>query len=119
MAPDIMEYVAGENFPHTKATLHGYQRKLVEGEFFPAIIAKANNHTEGVLYTGLTQTALQRLDRFEETLYQRHKVSVAVKESETQIAFAYVLRPEYSYLFSNSDWDPEIYLDICRSAFVE
>lgn len=60
--------------------------------------------TEGVLYSGLDETALGRLDEFEDWFYQRIQVTVRLATGEHVLAEAYVIPPEHDGLFVMKSW---------------
>ncbi len=125
MLAEVMEIGAGGRFAQRGATLHGYRRRLLRGEVYPAVVEAAGEHTDGVLYAGLDWSTLERLDRFEGPYYERRLLAVRLSEGGTEDAFVYVLRSEYASLLSASDWDEATfrehhlrdYLATCR-AFV-
>jgi hypothetical protein len=60
------------------AILHDYCRHRVKDASYPAIIESAGDTVRGTLVTGLSNVAVERLDRFEGRQYYRGTVRVKV-----------------------------------------
>ncbi len=60
------------------AILHGFCRHRVKHVSYPAIIESAGDSVRGTLVTGLSNVAIERLDRFEGDQYYRGTVKVKV-----------------------------------------
>lgn len=118
MDPEIMAQVSGNVYPPVPVVLDGYLRRVVEEQVFPALVAKEGSQVKGVLWQGLSESTLIRLDSFEGVLYRRSEVEVTDQTGQRHLAATYVLRGEYLHLFSDQDWDPGIYLSKCRAAFL-
>lgn len=111
MDPDIMARVCGISCRSRKATLAGFTRKRVSGEVYPAIVKKAGDSVEGIVYYNLPGAAFDRLDRFEGSLYVRTRVMIAVFGEDHPVpAESYLIRPVYAYRLSSEDWNLENFL---------
>jgi gamma-glutamylcyclotransferase (GGCT)/AIG2-like uncharacterized protein YtfP len=122
MLPEVMELVAGRTFAKRAALLRGYQRRLVRGEVFPALVPAVGETVTGVLWEGLDAAKLARIDRFEGAAYERPRLVVETARGEARDAFVYLLRPEHHALASDASWDEADfrerhlagYLALCR-----
>ena len=104
MDPEIMQAVSGAYYAGRSATLHGYVRKRIAGEVYPAIIPDHGASVRGVLYCGVTAESLLRLDRFEGSQYDRHEVAVELENEGPMRAQTYVLAVACRGQLSNDDW---------------
>lgn len=120
MVPGIMHEVAGCSPEPVDVILHGYQRYSVRGEQYPGIIKEAGGRVPGVLYREVPPEALQRLDLFEGSMYDRLHVPVLHElDGERIEAMAYVIKPEYQYMLSENLWDFDRFLKEGRELFEE
>ena len=104
MLAEVMEIVAGRRFAARPATLAGYRRRLLHGRVYPGLLPAAGESVEGVLWEGLDPPALARIDRFEDTPYERVELRVTAAPGESCAAFVYLLRPEERALASDVAW---------------
>jgi len=112
---DVMEAVVGRRFEGTPARLHGYERRRVQARSYPAIVMAEEKITEGIVFSGLDEETLERLDVFEGSAYVREWVTL-----ETGVgAWAYVLAPGKEQLLSEQSWDPDDFLLEHGEAFLE
>jgi gamma-glutamylcyclotransferase (GGCT)/AIG2-like uncharacterized protein YtfP len=86
MDTDVLEGVIGHvhRGERLRARLKGYKRISASGWTYPALVPQAGAYTDGVLVTGLSDTELEALDRYEEVtegVYLRATVKVTVGES--------------------------------------
>jgi gamma-glutamylcyclotransferase (GGCT)/AIG2-like uncharacterized protein YtfP len=111
----VMEAVVGRCFEAVPARLYGYERRVVSGQNYPAIVRNEEKFTEGTLFGGLDPETLVRLDLFEGSLYRRDWVRL-----ETGVgAWAYVVAPGKQHLLSNRPWQPDVFLQEHAEAFIE
>jgi len=103
--PAVFRVVAGRTLPGDPAVLDGYARFLVRGQRFPGIVPYAGANTEGVLYRGVTDEDLARLDRFEGPLYERAALTVR-SAGGARRAWCYVVAPRQRQRLSELAWDP-------------
>lgn len=96
-----------ENEP---ALLLDFSRRAVRARPFPALIEARGDQVEGVLYRGLSDEALQRLDHFEGQMYARQPVIVRLPNGESVACEAFVIEAEYLGLVGDSPWDLERFL---------
>ena len=114
----VLRAVAGRAFASRPATLHGFARRRLIGEIFPAIVeSRAGDSVTGVIYLDLDDDAWRRLDRFEGELYSRRSVLVRCDGGE-QPAFTYVLQPAFHDRLGPEPWEAESFARDHLDAFV-
>jgi gamma-glutamylcyclotransferase (GGCT)/AIG2-like uncharacterized protein YtfP len=118
MCDDIMRAVSGRTYSGEIAILRGYRRLRVRGEHYPGLAEDTGASVDGVLYQRLPGPAWERLDRFEGPMYQRRCVSVELADGRSLLAQTYVVRPEYTWLLEDSEWDFRSFLRQGKARFV-
>ena len=101
---EILAQVVGRSWPSSPALLNGYARYRVNDKPYPAIVEQPGAQVQGSLYSGVSQTELERLDEYEGELYQRCALRVWVGTQAVD-AFTYLLRGEYRALLSVELWE--------------
>ena len=119
MVPSIFLAVAGKDYRFEPARLSDYARYCVKGETYPGITLSPKNRVEGVVYFGVDDVSVGRLDAFEGEYYRRTAVSVTLHAGETVGAQAYVVRDEFEDLLSKEEWDFETFKIRHQKAFIE
>ncbi|MEM6998481.1 MAG: gamma-glutamylcyclotransferase family protein [Pseudomonadota bacterium] len=104
--PDVMQAVTGKEFGPVPATLFGYQRFKFKERTFPGIINNKNCSIDGMLYRNVDEQSLERLDTFEDVVYERCVLDIQV-DNEIEQAFVYVTRDEYKNYLSDEEWSLE------------
>lgn len=102
MWPEVLESVIGRHLEGRPAMLPGYLRLRIKDEHYPAIIPKAGEQVDGRIYTGLSGTEFDHLDRFEGEEYDRMTVAVGADDAEV-----YVLAGRCRHLAEQTPWLPE------------
>lgn len=104
-APEIIRAVIGRVPPARLAVLPAFACYRVSGKTYPGVVADPTTRTEGLLYTGLTDAELKKLDAHEggEYLRRRHTVTTAPDQQAAQ-AWVYVIHPLCRYRLSHSPW---------------
>ena len=123
MAPQVIETLIDRLPSHTSAILKsGYRRHPVRNYAFPGLIPAVSSSISmpitGVLYRGVTEPELMRLDRFEGDEYRKQTCTVEVADGKHD-AQVYVWANPESELDISKPWsyenfrtkDLEIYLD--------
>jgi len=119
-APEVVERVLGRRLPTVAAHLHGYARYRLRDRLYPGIVRQEGAMTAGTLLEEVRESDLVRLDAFEDALYERLSVQVALEETgETRTAFTYVVRPAYVDLLSAEAWSRQRFLRDWLSIFLE
>lgn len=103
--PAVLERVCGNHYGGVPAVLDNYACYTLRDRLFPGILPAPDACTKGVLYTGLGQMQLARLDQFESHFYQRERVVVSDAMERPCQAWAYVLRPECYAQLTDQSWD--------------
>ncbi|MCG6971259.1 MAG: gamma-glutamylcyclotransferase, partial [Gammaproteobacteria bacterium] len=106
MFTEVFEAVAGVAIEKQTCVLPGYERLKLNGQVYPAIREKRHTSVPGVLYRGLSQSQLHRLDQYEGDEYLRELVMVRTHLHRYYSAWVYVLQPKYNNLLSQESWDP-------------
>lgn len=104
---EVMRRVSGRSFQGVPVLLDHYACYTVHGEVFPGIVHRHNAQTPGLLYSGLTDDALRRLDAFESDCYAREHVTIRDDNGRTVQAWAYVVRPDAHSRLSDLPWERE------------
>ena len=117
MCEDIMFEVSGYHLSQVHATLHGYARKSVRGEKYPAIVVDDEKKVDGMIYLDVPASAWDRLDRFEGEMYERLHVVVELKDGRTLDAETYVIHPDFLDHLDQSDWDFDNFMRNGKSSF--
>ena len=106
--PEIIEKIAGQQFPAQTAYLSGYRCGLIERADFPGILPCENSTVSGLLLNGLTCAQLDKLDEYEGELYQRIKVPVSTGTDQCN-AWVYCIAPWARHRVSSTRWSIEWY----------
>lgn len=112
---EVMEAVVGRRFDGAPARLPGHRRRRVHARTYPAIVQARDESTDGVVFSGVDDESLVRLDAFEGSLYVREWVTLETGDG----AWAYVIAPENEHLLSDQPWDPEEFRLEHGEAFLE
>ena len=119
MDREIFQIVAGELPSSDQAILHGYIRKQVIGEVYPAIAERTESEVVGILYDNLSETALHRLDRFEGDQYDRCRVKVSLQTGQFADAQVYVFAEKSKQRLSSDNWDYQAFLNGEKELFLK
>lgn len=118
MCADIMSAVTGLTVVGVSATLHGYRRYAVVGEHYPGAVVENDRSVEGVLYTGLSSAALNRLDAFEGDCYLRKPVTVVSEGGRLIEAQCYVWHDAFIAQLAPWDWSFSHFLSRGKDEFL-
>lgn len=122
LVAEVMEAVAGARFASVPARLDGWERLCVRDAVYPGVRAVAGASVDGVLWLGVPDAALLRLDRFEGEMYERRVVRVATADGARD-AQVYVIPRANEHLLDPVPWDLDRfrrehlarYLEHCRT----
>lgn len=103
--PKILQHFIGKPLKKEPATLLGYARYQLKGRCFPGIKADPAASVEGMVVSGLSLPTLRSLDDYEGMLYWRRQVKIATPSGRTEIAYSYVIRPRFFWLFTRQPWN--------------
>jgi len=101
--PAVLEHAIGMTLPGTPARLADYRCLRFRGGDFPGAIECSGHSVEGMLYPGVDDALLARLDTFEGDLYVRRALAVEA-ELTSRTAFVYVVDARYRDRFAG-DWN--------------
>ncbi len=118
MDKEIFQIVTGERSSADLAILHGYIRKQVIDEVYPAIAEQSGHEVAGILYYNLTETALNRLDRFEGNQYDRCGLKVSLQAGQLIDAQVYVFAEKSKQRFAPDDWEFRTFLNSGKELFL-
>lgn len=119
MIPEIMYAVTAREFRFKNAILKGYARFKVKEESYPGVVPVIDAVTEGIIYFGVDQLSLERLDAFEGDLYQRTTIPAEIEGGEILNAEAYVVKPKFRDHLSSLEWNVEEFVQKHLKAFLE
>ena len=118
MDKEIFQIVAGELCSSEQAVLHGYIRKQVIGEVYPAIAEKSGHEVTGLLYYNLTNTALNKLDRFEGDQYNRCSLKISLQTGQIVDTQVYVFAEKSKQRLAPEDWNYQDFLEKGKELFL-
>ena len=106
----IMRKICADEFESQAATLSDFLRKKLAGEVYPGIVAHAGASVQGRVYFDVTAQALDHLDEFEGSYYQRQDVTLKLDGGEQISAQSYVLTAKSAALLSQEDWSLDVFM---------
>ncbi len=116
--PEIMQQVSGVHAAGLPVVLENYGCYTVRGEMFPGIVPEPGAYTRGVVYNGLGEAQLRRLDEFEGDFYQRQRVVVSDADERPLQTWAYVVRPDARTVLTDEHWDKGLFELLHRQQFL-
>ena len=119
MFADIMFGVTGSRYQSESALLRHYRRFAVRDELYPGILPKKGDIVTGVVYFDLTEAAWRRLDMFEGDMYRRKTVEVEFIGDRVASAQTFVVRPEFEFRLSRSEWSAKAFQHTGKKQFQE
>lgn len=102
--PELLMHLLGRIPPHRAARLIDHARYTVKGADYPGIVPEKHAVTEGTLLTGIQSCEWERLDQYEDDLYERRVVSLILDDKSEITAFAYVIPDQNRTALSNQPW---------------
>ena len=118
MDKEIFQIVTGERPSSNQAVLHGYIRKQVIGEVYPAIAEKSGHEVAGLLYYNLSNTALNKLDRFEGDQYDRRGLKISLQTGQIVDTQVYVFAKKSKQRLAPEDWNYQDFLEKGKELFL-
>ncbi|MEN8162480.1 MAG: gamma-glutamylcyclotransferase family protein, partial [Myxococcota bacterium] len=83
----------------------GFRCCALRGAVYPGLVPETRAVARGVLWGGLDERTLARIDRFEGELYERRSVAVEREVEAACEAFVYVLGPAGRGVAEAAPWD--------------
>lgn len=106
MFPPVWSAVVAGDYDSRAAVLHGFSRRAIRHETYPALIpAEAQRTVQGRVYLDIDAADLARLDRFEGAQYRRHTVQVISADGAVFTTQVYLFRETCHSLLERHDWD--------------
>lgn len=109
MFRDVIQAVAGKTFPMQDGVLRGYIQFTLEQDGQSAMIPFPDRVVDGLVYLGVDEEALARIDAFEGALFERVEVSVESPAGEWIEAEAYCIKLSRKRLLTSREWDEDEY----------
>ena len=110
--PAVFEAVTGRSITPVPATLAGYARYRLSGLTYPGLIEADGATTRGMLYCGLGQEEMDRLDAFEDSFYQRITRPVTTGPNSSVPAEIYLIPRDHTDLIDLRPWSLD---EFCRN----
>lgn len=107
MFPQVWDTVVGREFATIRGTATAYAIYRVSGATFPGIIAEAGCEVRGLVYLDVDEESVARLDRFEDTFYDRLTLSIDCEDGERRDADAYVIPEKNRSILTAEQWTAE------------
>jgi gamma-glutamylcyclotransferase (GGCT)/AIG2-like uncharacterized protein YtfP len=107
--PEIVQFVAGRQFPKQAAVLPEYSCLCIKGKLVPGLRPSATAATEGVLYDNIDNAVLLRITAFQGPHYEQRKLRVRAANGDTPVAIVYITRKENLETLSDEPWDAQIF----------
>jgi gamma-glutamylcyclotransferase (GGCT)/AIG2-like uncharacterized protein YtfP len=108
MYRQVWEHVVTGTYPSCSGVIHGYVRRRIVGETYPALVrATPTDPVAGVVYLNISVTDLAALDAFEDegTAYVRMEVPVTLGNGSSLSAWTYLYR--HLDKVEPTAWDPK------------
>jgi gamma-glutamylcyclotransferase (GGCT)/AIG2-like uncharacterized protein YtfP len=109
MFPEVMQRVTGRHFEGSPVILDDYGCYTVNGHAFPGIVRESGAVTQGLVYEGIGDTLLHRLDLFEGDFYERRRVCVTDTTGRPLQTWAYVVPAASRGILSRQSWDRQTF----------
>ena len=109
MFPEVMQRVTGGHYEGIVASLDDYGCYSVNGQAFPGIVGEAGAVAQGLVYAGIGDSLLRKLDRYEGDLYERVRVCVTDAEGRPLQAWTYVIPAARRGVLSRQAWDRQAF----------
>lgn len=109
-APEVMRRVIGLLPDSLAGVLMDYACYSLVDVVYPGIVPEQHAQVAGVLYQGLNDALLAKLDAFEGEEYERERVWIDVATGERIQAWTYILQPRYYHCRAERGWSLERFL---------
>lgn len=105
LVPEIWRAVTGRDCESVGAVLSGHEIRRIQGGDFPGIVrAAGSSRVIGRVFLGLDVETVARLDRYEDTFYERIAVTPRSTSGQSLAAQAYVVPATHADVLSNETW---------------
>ena len=110
MFPEVWQAVTGKLFKTVQGEVAGYAIYRVREAVFPGIVAAAGERVRGVVYLDVDRDVVERLDRFEDTFYQRQTLEIDCADGQRRTANAYVVPAANRNVLTSEPWGREAFV---------
>jgi gamma-glutamylcyclotransferase (GGCT)/AIG2-like uncharacterized protein YtfP len=105
MFPDVWRSVVGKEFATVEGTAAGYSIFRVRDAAFPGITsAGEGSSVTGLVYLDVDDESVARLDRFEDTFYDRLPLEIDCRDGMRREADAYVVPEKNRCVLTADPW---------------
>lgn len=116
----VWEHVVMAAYPSCNGVIHGYVRRRIRGQTYPALVRAApTDEVTGVVYFNVSVGDLAALDAFEEegTAYARVQVPVILDDGRAIHAWTYLgMQPD---AVERTAWDPAHFERVDLARFLD
>lgn len=105
MVPELVEALTGLRPRSQPAVLHGFERRAVRGEVYPAIVPARGARVQGRLLDRLPSPRLAFLDAFEGPEYRRSARQVTLADGRRVRAWCWHWAPARRRELEAGPWD--------------
>ena len=116
--PEVMRAVTGRAFVAHSARLDDHSRHCLRGKSFPGIRPNPGHSVNGMVFLGIDEESLRKLDAFEDDFYRRDSVTVIAGNGGEWAAQAYIVREEAYGLLLPEEWDLQRFRRECLERFL-
>lgn len=109
--PEVFTAVTGTSVRGIPAKLPGYARYRLQGEAYPGIIATPGALLQGTLYCDLDARVHDLIDHYEDTCYEKRRLTVHLNDGQELEAMAYVIPDDKRRLLSDQNWDRQQFIE--------
>lgn len=102
--PHLLQHLLGRIPPHQPAILHHFARYTIRNADYPGIIPFPGARTDGILLTGIQPAEWERLDQYEDDLYERRTVTLLLPDETRTTAFTYIIPEHNRHALTNLPW---------------
>ena len=101
---EVIETLVHPGPRSSHACLSGYAAYLLKGEVYPGLIPEPGRSTPGKVYFDLRPEDVDRIDAFEDDLYQRVRLPVTLEQGDILHAWTYLVKPDQASCLSKDPW---------------
>lgn len=102
----VWQRVIGVDYEKVQARIHGYRRRAIAGEAYPALIpGEENEVVDGVLHIAVKAADVDRLDRFEGDYYRRIRLHCRLADGRLIEAAGYRFKDKFQHMVEDRPWD--------------
>jgi hypothetical protein len=99
--------VVGRPAEGVDALLEHFAVRRLRGACYPGLLPKPGARTRGILYRGLSEQDIGRLERYEGRWYERRLLPVCLASGDREMAWCFVTRKPCRRRLSPEAWSAE------------